>query len=391
MDKTTKIIGWIIVAVVVIGAIYAYTKKDKGADQTGGDKVEVAGDTYKIGVILPLTGDAASYGEPARNVYEIATKEINDAGGVDGKKLELIIEDGKCSGKDATNAAQKLINTDKVQIILGGFCSSESLSAVTVAEAAKVALFSAASSSPDLTNKSAYFFRNYPSDASQGSVLAEVAFNAGWKKVGVLQEQQDYALGVFKAFETKFKSLGGEVVKEEFPKEATDFRTQLTKLKGENVNALFVDTQTPPASQRVFKQMQDMQWKPQVIINDVTTSDQETLTAFKDLLEGAIGAEFSSDASNPKLQAINKAYNSKHGIDLPYKVSYGATEYDAIYMIKDALMQVGYDGTKLAQWGHKVSNWPGASGSVTIGSDGDRVGGHTAKLVRNAKTENYKK
>jgi len=390
MDKTAKTIVGVLVVLIVIGGIYALSRNKGDRETSKISDSAVAGDTYKVGVLLPLTGDAAGYGEPARNVYQIAVDEVNAKGDLN-KKLELVVEDSKCNGKDAANAAQKLINADKVQIILGGFCSSESLATVPVAEAARVALFSAASSSPDLTGASKYFFRNYPSDASQGSVLAEVVYNKeGRRKVAVLQEQQDYALGVFKAFETKFKSLGGEIVKEEFAKDATDVRSQLTKLKGANPDALFVDTQTPPASQRVFKQLQDMQWNPKLIINDVTTSDQETVAKYATLMEGAIGAEFTSDITNPKLKALADIYQTKYGKELPYMVSYGATEYDAIYMIKDAIKAVGYNGEKLADWGHKVSNWPGASGSLTIGSDGDRVGAHTAKVIKTGKVEVYK-
>ncbi|KKW18983.1 MAG: Receptor family ligand-binding protein, partial [Parcubacteria group bacterium GW2011_GWF2_50_9] len=191
---------WIVLLILVVGGLIFYESKK-------GEEEAVTKEPIKIGVLVPLTGDGAPYGEPARNVYLLAAEEINAAGGVSGQPLELIIEDSKCNGKDATSAAQKLINIDKVQIILGGFCSSESIAATPVAEAAKVAILSPGSSSPDLTGISPYFFRNYPSDASQGKVLAEAAATRGWKKIAFLQEQTDYALGVYKAFSSRFTEL----------------------------------------------------------------------------------------------------------------------------------------------------------------------------------------
>src|SRR3989344_5494284 len=215
-SPVAKTVIWLVVLLLVVGGFLVYGTKGKGG---------ASGESVKIGVLLPLTGDGASYGEPARNVFLLAVEEINAAGGIDGKQLELIIEDSKCNGKDATSATSKLINVDKVEIILGGFCSSESIASAPLAEAAKVTLFSAGSSSPDLTGISAYFFRNYPSDASQGKVLAEAAIQKGWKKVAFLQEQTDYALGVYKAFSSRFEELGGVIVKEEAPSATVDFRS----------------------------------------------------------------------------------------------------------------------------------------------------------------------
>lgn len=232
-----KTVLWLVVLVLLVGGFILYgSKKDGGEEAAPKEPI-------KIGVMGPFTGDAAIYGEPLRNVYFLAAEEINAGGGINGSNIEFIVEDSKCNGKDATNAVQKLINVDKVQVILGGFCSSESIAAVPVAEAAKVALFSPGSSSPDLTGISPYFFRNYPSDASQGKILAEVAYSKGWRTVAMLQEQTDYALGVYKTFSATFEGLGGKLVKEETPSSNIDFRSQLTKLKAANPDALFIDTQ----------------------------------------------------------------------------------------------------------------------------------------------------
>lgn len=378
-----KTVIWLVVLILIVGGLILYGSK------SGGDKKAVSKEPIKIGVIAPLTGDGAVYGEPARNVYQLAVDEINTAGGINGQPIALVIEDGKCNGKDGTNAAQKLINVDNVQVIIGGICSGETIPSASVAQEKKVVLFSPGASSPDLTNISPYFFRNYPSDASQGKTIAEVANGKGWKKVAFLQEQTDYALGIFKAFSARFEELGGTVLKEEAPTTTTDFRSILTKLKAAKADAIFVDTQTPAVSEKIFKQIQDLKWKPQIIVNDVTGGNPSTVTAYKDLLEGALTAEFIADSNNPKFTKLLADYKAKYGVDLPYGTSYGTTEYDAIYMVRDALLVSGNNGEKIAAWSRTVKDWDGASGKVTIKADGDRDGGHTAEIIKGGKTERY--
>ena len=376
MENTSKIALWIIVVlVVVLGGYYLI---NKSPSETG---------PIKIGFISPLTGDAAAYGEVVRDVEKLAVEEINASGGINGRQVEGIYEDGKCSGAGAASAMQKLVNADKVKIVIGGFCSSESLAAVPIATQNKVFLFSPGSSSPDLTNVSKYFARNYPSDASQGSVLAGVAYNQkNWRKVAFIQEQLDYPLGIFKAFSAEFEKMGGKIVKEEFATSVTDFRSQLTKLKAENPDALFIDTQTPAAADRILKQLQDLKWRPALLVSDATSGDSATVKKDASILEGALAAEFGVDPANQKYQHHLQAYKEKYGKDANF-TSYTQTVYDSVYMIRDAVFAVGYDGTKVANWVRSAKDWPGASGLVTIKADGDRAGGHVPKVIKNGKVE----
>lgn len=374
---------WIVVVLVVLGGIAWVVQKGAGPAtlETG---------PIKIGVMVPLTGDGAVYGEPARTIYEIAAKEINDAGGINGRPIELVIEDSKCNGKDGANAAQKLVNVDKVQIIIGGFCSSESLASIPVVEQAKVALFSPGSSSPDLTGKSPFFARNYPGDSAQGKVLADVAYTKqGLKSLHLLVEQTDYAQGISKILNSSFTALGGKVTTEEFPSNSSDMRQFVTKAKSSNADAFVVITQTPAAAQRIFKVIQDLKWKTKLFVNDVVPGDPATLKTFKDLLEGAITAEVGTDPNNPVFAHALQVYKEKAGADMPYQ-SYGQTEWDSLFIIRDGIKAVGYNGEKLAKWLHtSVKDWKGAAGSTTIGSDGDPLSGHRAEVIKNGKVELY--
>lgn len=377
------VIAWI--GYAVLGNKEARTPTEMSSET---DMLPVSAEPIKIGVIAPLTGDAAVYGEPTRNMIAIAIDEVNAAHGINGAPLQAIYEDGKCNGKDGANAAQKLVNIDGVKVIIGGFCSAESLASIPIVEQGKVVLLSPGSSSPELTGKSRFFFRDYPSDASQGQVLAHAAYTIKkWKKIVMIQEQTDYALGIYTSFSTNFEKLGGtKVVKEEFPTTATDFRSILTKLKSMKPDALLIAVQTPAAAERIFKQLNDLKWKPPLLIDDAISGDPKTVANNKILLEGALAAEFGIDGTNPKFQQMVQAYKNKHGAEPPYQ-SYMQTIYDSVYMVKDALLAVGTDGEKLADWSRTIKDWDGASGKVTIGADGDRVGGHILKVIKNGKVE----
>ena len=371
---------------VVLLAWYGATRQKPAEEQAQAPAPAETAAPIKIGAIIPLTGDAATYGEMVRDVQQLAVEEVNASGGVNGRMLEFVVEDGKCNGKDAANAMQKLVNVDQVKAVLGGFCSSESLAALPIAEQNKVALFSLGSSSPDLTGKSPFFMRDYPSDASQGQVLADVAAKKGWKKVAFIQEQLDYPLGIYKAFSAQFEKSGGTLVKEEFATTTTDFRSSLTKLRGEKPDALFIDTQTPASGERVLKQVGELKWSVPLLISDTFAGDKTTVEAHAGALEGALAAEFGIDPENAKFKALLSGFNARYGRDVTFQ-SYAQTVYDGVYMLRDALQAVGEDGEKLAQWLRSVISWEGASGSVTIGSDGDRVGGHTPKVIKAGKVE----
>lgn len=372
-----KTVIWLVVLVLVVGGFILYGSK--GGEPTVKEPI-------KIGFIGPLTGDAAVYGEPMRNVADMAVSEINSAGGVDGRQLSVIFEDGKCNGKDAANAAQKLINVDKVKVIIGGFCLSESLAAVPIVKEAGVFLISGGSSSPDLTGIDPLFARTYPNDTTQGVVLAGDAAKRGWKKVAVIQEQLDYPLGIFKAFSVEFEKKGGAVVKEEFSSSSTDFRSSLAKLKAANSDALFVIVQTAPAAERILKQMTELKWTIPLLVNDVVSGDTALLTNSAKVLEGTLAAEYGTDPINVKFQAMLAAYKTKYNVDMLYP-QYGQTIYDAVYLIADAMRAVGENPEKIAAWVRSTVGWIGASGMVDIGDDGDRIGGHVLKIIKNGKAE----
>ncbi len=370
-------------AVIVTGCFRTgdlYTKKEEEPLAQG---------PLKVGVILPLTGNAASYGIPMRHVAEIALSKVNAQGGVSGRPLEFIWEDGKCEGPTAAAAAQKLIDIDKVRVILGGFCSSETLAIAPIAEQAKVIVFSSGSSSPDITNSGDYIFRNYPSDASQGVILGTLASQMGLKKAGLLTEQNDYTVGISTVFRSTFEASGGTVVEETFLPEDKDFRTQILKLKSENVDMIFINPQTPVLADQILRQMQEQNITLTLFANDVVLGWQEGITRYKDYVEGMIGAQISYVKDHPEFIALVDEYKNRTGeAEIAYP-TYSATTYDAVMILAEALRTVGEDPGMIKNYLYGIKDRDGVSGSLTIDKNGDPETGHRAEIVRGGVTVPY--
>lgn len=356
-------------------------------EEAGDETATQPATTIKIGSLLPLSGDGATYGIPLRRVEEMALEDANNAGGVKNQKIEFVFEDGGCNAESANKAIQRLVDVEKVKVVLGGFCSSETLAAAPIAEKNKVILLSTGSSSPDISKAGDFVFRNYPSDLTQGKVVAEYAVKKGYKKVGVITEQQDYTFGIEKAFEEEFKKSGGEVLNETYLQDASDFKTQITKLKGEKVDVYFINPQTPPKTDLIVKQMQELDVKGPFFLNDVAIGYQDLITKYKDALEGAVGAEASYDRANPVMVTLQETYKAKYNENLPY-LPYMATTYDGVFILKEAMEAVGTDDTeKIRDYLYAIKDRKGLAGSLTMDSNGDPITGHVLRTVKGGKVE----
>ena len=168
---------------------------------TGCTKKEKEPETIRIGAILPLTGDIAEYGNRIKKGIDLAIEEIENQGGINGKRAKVLYEDSTGFPKGGVSAVQKLISINRVPIIIGAVASSVTLAIVPQTTESKVVLFSPASSSPKLSGVSPFFFRDWPSDVLEARLLAEFTFNKlGIKKVAILNVNNDYGLGRVNSF-----------------------------------------------------------------------------------------------------------------------------------------------------------------------------------------------
>lgn len=362
-------------ATVVVILLIVFGLKNKNTKD-----VPATGEPIKVGWVSDLTGPAAKWG--AIEAAHLAVKEINDAGGINGRPLELIEEDGKCASKDAASAAQKLISIDKVKVILGGHCSPESLAIAPIAEAAKVVMFASMTSSPDLTKAGDYIFRDTQVSTKQSPLVADAAYKMGVKKLGIIYETTSYAKPIVEELKSDFTKLGGSVVLYEgFSPEINDFRSILTKLKNSGAEAVFISPQTQDKSNLIIKQAKDLGIKIRFMGNEVFGS-QAGITELGADAEGLIFAVPPFDQTESKAKSFRDKYLSTYKVtELPFGI-FTAESYDAVYIIADAIKSVGLDADKIKAYLYTVKDYQGASGPITIDSNGDNTRGYVLKTVK---------
>ncbi len=190
----------------------------------------------KIGVISSLTGTVAPYGERAWEGIQLATDEINQTGGINGKTIKLLLEDDKSSANDAVFAFKKLIDIHKVPVIIGPVGSSQAMACAPIANEKKVVEFSPAAATPLFTDTGDYTFRNRASAALEVEVMADIAYkNLGLRKIAILYINNDVGTGFYPVFKKRFEFNGGAIAGiESFDQGSADVRTQLIKLRSLN-------------------------------------------------------------------------------------------------------------------------------------------------------------
>jgi len=359
MSKTAKVIVWIVVILLVIWVLSSLTGTSKPTS-TG---------PIEIGWIAPLTGDAANIGQNEQAATQLAVDEINKAGGVNGRQIQVIYEDGQCTGTPASNAANKLINIDKVPAILGGACSGETMAFTAAAEQSKTVVLSPCSSNPAITNAGDYIFRDYPSDSYQGSNAANYIFNTlGKKKVAVLYVQGDYEEGIKTVFVDNFQKLGGTIVADESAAPATtDFRSQLTKIKAAKPDLVYFLSYTNEATLGI-KQARELRINVPFFGGD-SWDDAKLWSAVGSAGEGSMYTV----VSTPLTDAFKAAMEAKTGNNSITVCS--AEAYDGIKILAQVISKVGTDPTAIKNELYKTVYTGGVSASsISFDSNGDLVG-----------------
>ncbi|MBI4142433.1 penicillin-binding protein activator [Candidatus Uhrbacteria bacterium] len=370
MNKRT--LGWLVAILIVVGAVYGLNQRKGRAPQLTG--------IVTIGAVLPLTGDAAAYGEPLQRSIQLAADEINRTGGVGGKELKVLFQDGKCAGPDATNAIQQLVNVDQVPFVIGGACSGETLAMAPIVNEKKVVLVSPSATSPDITTKGGdYVFRTAPSDAFQGRKAAEYAYQElGKRKVAVISESTDYAQGVRKVFTRRFGELGGAVASDEtYNPGETNFQATVTKSLRVQPDLLYVVAQAPASGINILKQFRNQGGTAQVMTPE-TLSDRGVLKENAATMEGVIVTEPAADESVPATKVFLDAYRAKYG-EPPFP-SYQTGAYDITFLARDAFAGGATTGEAIQRWLVGLGDRQGALGTYRFDGNGDAVYGTYAIL-----------
>lgn len=359
MSKTSKIILWIIVAIIIIGGIW-YGVSRKPAKE----------ETIKIGFIAPLSGDAAAYGQTGLNSVNLALEEINKNR---KQRIEIIAEDGKCNGTNAATAAQKLVNVDKVKVIIGGFCSSELLAEAPITESARVIVISPFASNPQISDAGEYIFRNCPTDFDWAPLAGETMYRDGYRKLALLSENTEFAVGAKNIIKDKFIEKGGNVVSDEiYEQSAKDYRTQITKIKNSNPDVIFLLPQSDVSGGLAAKQIREMGLTVPIYSTYIWTSEG-AIDAAGEASEGIYFFDTPAiSKDNKKATEFLNNYKAKYGA--PAHDLLAALSYDIPHIINNALQKCDLDTACIKNYLYSLKNYEGAAGIYGFNEKGDVVG-----------------
>jgi len=331
----------------------------------------VDSETIKIGFIGSLTGADPSYGEAVKGGVEEAVDEINNSGGVNGKKIQVIYEDGKCiDSKAAVSAFQKLTNVDHVKVIIGGGCSNEVLSISKLVDSNKIFLLSSGATSPDISGLSRYIFRNSANDTETSRQLAEKIYSDGYNNIAIMSDNTDYSVGFRKSFLNEFSKLGGtagfDITVEP---NKNDYRSDVLKLKAANPKVIFVNPTVAKSTGLLIKQIKEAGINSKIYMGYNATSE-----FFKIVGDGANGATVINlpIVEGSIASKVLTKFENKYGHKSVYEYNTVAA-YDAMMVTKEAIVKVGYNPDKMSEY-VSTHSFFGGLGNFSFNSQGDVFG-----------------
>lgn len=332
--KSLKLLG------VLAGAALAGTVLAGCGGQQAGSS-----DTIKIGANFEMTGNVANYGQATLDGLNLAIEEINAAGGVNGKKLEVVSADNKSEAAEAVNAATKLISDDNVKVIVGPAVTANVIAESQVATDAKIPVIAPDATSPDVTVENGqvkpFIFRSCFIDPQQGSVMAKFASENLKAKTAVVyvDNSSDYSKSLGKVFKEQFEKAGGQVVMEQaFLAKDQDFKATLTSIKTANADVLFVPAYYEEVG-KIVKQARELGITSPILGTDGWDDSKVADIAGTEALNNTYFSTHYSDKDEsvkPFIEAFTKKYGHAPNV-------FAALGYDAGKMLAEAIKNANSD------------------------------------------------
>ena len=320
-----------------------------------------------VGMYGSLTGDGASFGQSSVEGAQLAVEEINNAGGVLGRKIRMLVEDDQSRPEEASSAVTKLITQDKVVAVLGEVASRRTLAAAPVAQKYQIPLITPASTNERVTQVGDYIFRVCFIDPFQGEVLAKFAYNdLKARKVAVLKDiQQDYSVGLTDSIQKTFTGLGGRVLDPvSYSSGDADFRAILTQVRAQKPDAIFATGYYPEAA-IIVRQARELGMTMPILGGDGWVGD--ALKNGREALKNTfISNHYSGENPDPIVQNFKTAYRAKFNREPD---SIAALGYDAAKVLADSITRAkGTEGPKLRD-AIAASDVAGVTGQLKMNAD----------------------
>ena len=326
----------------------------------------VAQEPIRIGEFASLTGKEATYGQTAHKGTLLAIEEVNSAGGLLGRQIELLTEDDQSKAGESATVVKKLISRDKVVAMLGEITSGRTLEAAPICQNAKIPLISPGATAPEVTTKGNYVFRVCFIDPFQGTVMAKFAADTlKLRRVAVLSSVSSaQSVGLAKYFRERFTADGGTLVLEQkYGDGDKDFRAQLTAIRAAGVDGVFVPGYYAEAA-LIAKQARDLGLMVPLLGVDGWESS-ELVSIGGAAVEGAyLSTHYSPENKSPAVVAFNERYRKRWGVD---SNALSALGYDSALVLLDAIRRAGTtDGPALRAALSTTKDFPGATGRITF-------------------------
>ena len=349
-------------------------------------------DTIKVAILAPLSGPVPTFGVMTRDGALLAIEEWNAKGGVLGKKIVPVVEDSQCTPDPAVNAANKVIDQDKVHYIVGEVCSKASIPVSEIANSKKVVQISPTSTNPDVTvgkdgKVKDYIFRACFIDPFQGTVGAKFALGTLKAKTAfiMLDQANDYVKGLAEFFEKAFTAEGGKIVgKETYTSKDTDFSAILAKVAAAKPDIIYLPDYYNIVN-LVTKQAKEKGITAPFMGGDGWDSSDMDLKAADG---GYFTNHYSPQDTRPEVQNLVKAFGAKYKDDKGQpKVpdALAALAYDATNLLLQGIKEAGADDTTKVKDALAKISFNAVSGKITFDANHNPVKSATILAIKDGK------
>ncbi|SCG82063.1 Leu/Ile/Val-binding protein homolog 1 [Proteiniborus sp. DW1] len=329
-----------------------------GSDSANSSKIYIASAN-------PMTGDSAQFGDMKVKAIQLAIDEVNAAGGINGKQVELIVGDDTGNPKEAPNVAQKFAADDKILAVIGHWNSSCTLAARGIYEAVQMPVITDSVNKAITDGTTPHMFRISLTDTTQAKNLAQYAYNKlGKRNAAILFTANDFGTGLKNDFTEEFTRLGGKIVASEtyFEGQSKDFSPQLTKIKGQNPDVLFVPGYYVETA-LIAQQAKSLGLNIEMIGTEGISSD-ELVKLGGEAVEGIkFAAFFHPDIEFPGTKEFVEAFRSKYNKEPD---NYSALAYDSAKLILEGMKQNGATREGITKYLNEVKDFPGVAGPISF-------------------------
>ena len=359
----------VLILLLVTLLAFSVTCRQQNATESTRDHSRI-----KIGFFGDLSGPTFNFGESAKNGILMAADEINLAGGIDGRRIDVVLDDDGGSPEKAAMLAGRLIDQDKVVAIIAGGTSGNSRAAAPKAQSSKTPLISPSSTDPAVTQVGDYIFRACFVDAFQGEVMAKFAVNTlKAKKAAILFDfNSPYGRGLTDYFELSFSKLGGQIVgKLSYTQGDIDFKGQLSTIQSAAPDVIYIPGYYGDVA--VIAKQARMIGLNQPLLGGDGWDAPELWQLGGDALNGSfITTHYSSDDPSPAIQRFVHEYKQRYGNLSPD--AHAALAYDAMRVLADAIARAhSTDGPLLRDALAKTKDFSGVTGVISMDADRNAV------------------